>query len=585
METLHSIRDYSPFSARSNSPTTSDETGFYAAEVNYTYRQHRLANDTDAFEHRNQPMPYSLLPTEAEVVFARLFHSVGAAQILCYFLFPAITAWLLIGVFLQLDASLPLAALLALLTLVASFSLRTLDNGARDLLAHGLHSGFIETLPASRNPNPNMTFPLFLGALLALIAALRRRSNGFALLAGVLGGLLFYSYVFYAIACSAAVAVLVLVALLRGRTSTRPASAGPTLVGPSLVALLVTICMAVPFLLWVRAAKRAGGYFYRMNRMGMVYSHLPSPQELKLSAVYGSVLLLLWILWRYVLPKSRSAGDRGRSFAGSAVLVFGCAVAGGILGMNMQLVSGFNLQAESHFPHMILQPAMVLLCLVISLAATVKIREKRSALWAAALFLIFFAVCASVQVEAAVNSAPLHRVDPSQQALFHWLNRNTQRGDVVATTSLELTFDMPVFSQDYTLMVEGSRTSASNSEILERYLLAEALTGTPAATVTDELGSGKLIYPSRQSSTYPAFFFEHSPDLAGPGTVNPSVLEKSLAEYRTLDPALELKRFRVNYLYTENGQTPTKIAGVSWQKVLETPEGSLWRLNRVQPAH
>ncbi len=571
MATLHTIAGYSPFSALSSSPATMDETYLYAAEVNYSYRQHRLAYDTDAFEHRNEPVPYSALPSETEVLLATLFHSVKAAQLLCYFLFTGITAWLLMKLFMSLNASTSLAAMLALVTLVASFSLRTLEIGIHNLLFRGLHSGFIETLQASRNPNPNMTFPLFLGALLAHITALRRRLTVYAVLAGVLGGLLFYSYIYYGIAWAAAAALMTILAFL---PSWRDGLA------PALTTLLATIFMAVPFLLWVRATKRTGGYFYRSNRLGMVHSHLPSAEVLKLSLLYSACLLLVWIAWWFFLSRRPAACTVDLRYARLAALVFVCAVAGGILGMNMQIVTGFNVQAAHHFPHMVIQPALILLVLIVLLVATDSLRRKQSA-WPGILFTALFLVCAANQVEAGVNSAPLHRIIPWEQTLFDWLNNNTHPCDVVATTSLELTLYVPVYSQDCTLTVHGSRTSASDDEILDRYLLAEALVGAPANTVASNLEPGsRSASPSGSPWTnYPAFFYEYSPYLAGRGSLKPEIVDAALARYRTINLADWLRRFRVDYLYATNGQNPAPVMGYDWQRVLVTTNGTLWRLH------
>lgn len=568
---LHSVRDYSPFSARSSSPTTLDETFLYGPEVNYTYRHHWPADDTDAFEHRNQPVPYSLLPTEVEAVLAHLFRSVIGAQILCYFLFPAITAWLLMDVFQDLEASLPLAALLTLFTLVASFSLRTLEIGTSNLLRHGLHSAFIETLQASRNPNPNMTFPLFLGALFAQIRALLRRSIYYAVFAGILGGLLFYSYIYYAIAWAIAVTLLVLIAALHNRTCLRT----------SLAALLSTVFTGVPFLFWVRASKRAGGYLYRTDRLGAIHTHIPAAHDIKLGTAFVICLLSLWAGWRYFVARREEPSPS--PFPSATAVVFGCAAAGGILGMNMEILTGTDVQFNHHFPHMVIQPALILLLLTVLLSATCQLRQKRSTRWASILFVAFFLVCALTQVEAAINSAPLHREVPSEQALFHWLNQNTHPGDVVATDSIELALYMPLYSQDYTLMVNGSRTSASDSEILDRFLLAEALTGVSTESVAEKLGRGiGTNLPNHAPWTsYPAFFFEHSPDLASSRALTPQVLNESVANYRSLDVAEQLKRFRVDYLYALNGQQPAKVAGITWQKVLVTSDGVLYRLNRT----
>lgn len=445
------------------------------------------------------------------------------------------------------------------------------------MVFHGLHSGFIETLQASRNPNPNMTFPLFLGALLLQIAALRRRSLRLAVLAGVVAGLLFFSYIYYALSWSAAALLLTVIAGARRRD----------LLTPSLTALLATIAMGVPFLFWVSAAKKAGGYQFRTARLGMVYSHLPSSDDLKLGAIYTGCLILLAICWNY-LSRRRAVESAGKahpfegastSRPGLAFLVFSCAAAGGILGMNMSLVTGFNIQANHHFTHMVIQPALVVLCFMILLAATERTRQAKSSRLAIVPFLALFAICSACQVEAAVNSAPAHRIIPSERTLFFWLNKNTSPSDVVATTSLELAIYMPLYSKDYTLMVEGTRTSASDDEILARYLLAEKLVGAPASTIAQDLTSARAADDTEHAWwTYPNFFFEHSLYLEAPFSLKPWVVRKELAEYASLNVADELRHFRVNYLYTVGKQEPAKIAGISFSRVLKTADGSLWRL-------
>jgi hypothetical protein len=235
---------------------------------------------------------------------------------------------------------------------------------------------------------------------------------------------------------------------------------------------------------------------------------------------------------------------------------------------------------------MVIQPALILLLLTVYLGTTGKTWQRHHSLWAKILFLALFSACIATQVEAAVNSAPLHRIVPWQRELFHWLNQNTHPGDVVATTSLDLAISIPVYSQNCTLMVNGSRTQASDHEILDRYLLAEALTRTPASTVAERLaGAPELPGSNKRWNNYPAFFFEHSSYLAGPGKLKPSVIRAAAAQYSSLNPANALKHFRVDYLYVENRQEPVKIPGVDWRLVLTTGEGSLWQLDQAPGAY
>ena len=575
---LHSFRDYSPFSARTASMTVWDETFMYAAQVNYSYRHHRLAYDTDSFEHRDEPVPYSVLPAEAEVLLAGIFHSLAAAQIFCYFLFPAITAWLLMSLFIRLQASPWLAAFLALFVLISSFSLLTIYVGDEALLYHGFHSYFVETLQAARNPHPNMSFPLFLGTLMALCAALRQRSGRYALAAGVLGGLLFYTYIYYAIAWSAGIALVTLFCLLVQPSRSRTAA----------ISLGVTVGLAIPFLLWTRSAKQAGGYLYRSARLGMTYSRLPPRLDIEFSIAFVLVIVLAMLFWAACRAALTGLDKEVRQSTDAIVAVFGCAALGGIAGLNLQLVTGFNVQANKHYTHMVIQPAIIIMGLAVMMALSARVRSRGSAVWGAAFFAVLFTLSAAAQVSAGINSAKAHRVIPADQRLFDWLERNTTPDDVVATNDLAISAELPVFTHNYTLLANGTRSSGSDDEILDRLLLADALVHTSLAEVQKQLrptNKDELSwrFGSPFTTNYVPFLFEHSPkrvpNLLQP-MLTPQAAAVALAKYRHLDLNQQLHRFRVNYVYVMDGQTPATVGGWQMQMVLQTTRGTLWKLTQ-----
>ena len=576
---LQSFRDYSPFSARTASMTVWDETFMYAAQVNYSYRHHRLAYDTDSYEHRDEPVPYSVLPVEVEVLFAEIFQSVGAAQIFCHFLFPAITAGLLMSLFMRLQASPWLAGFLALLVLIVGFSLLTFYQGEATLLRFGFHSEFVDTLQASRNPHPNMSFPLFLAALMVLCAALRLRSTRYALAAGVLGGLLFYTYIYYAIAWGAGIGLLTLLCLFFQ----------PGLRKTAAIALAVTLGFSFPFLLWTRSAKQAGGYAYRSARLGMIYSRIPPRLDIEFSIFFFVAIVLVMLLWTACRAKLTGIDREVRQFTDLIVAVFGCAALGGIAGLNLQLVTGFNVQANKHYTHMVIQPALIIMGMAVLLALTARFRKHWPAAWGAALFIALFSLSAAVQVTAALNSADAHRVFPADARLFAWLERDTAPDDVVATTDLALATELPVFTHNYTLLANGTRSSGSDDEILDRFLLADALVSSPPAVVEQQLRPIEKdeVYHAGDpvgASYYVPFLFEHSPKRV-PNLLQPMLTHEAaadaLAKYRDLDLNRELHRFRVNYVYVMNGQAPATIAGWRMQMVLKTERGSLWKLTQA----
>lgn len=572
---LQPVGGYSPFSARTPSMMVWDETFAYGAEVNYTYRHHQLANDVDAFEHRHEPVPYSILPIETEVIFATLFHSVDAAQIFCHFLFPALTAWILISIFGRYLASVWLSGFLALVVLVLSFSVRTIYIGALAIFHSGLHSTFAETLQAARNPHPNMSFPLFLAAGLSLGTALYRGSDRYALLAGVLGGLLFYTYVYYALPWSGCVALVTLATLIMWRDRLRE----------SIVSLGTTALVGLPFVLWTKAANKTHGYANRTARLGMWHTHSVGPLGKELTIFWFTVIALCLLFWGVCRTRLTAISEDARQLTDPAVLVCACATLSAIAAMNMQIVTGFNIQPEIHYPHMVIQPATIIMIMILGLAFTQRTRARRSAKLSAALFITLFAFCAVEQISGAMNSAQAHRILPAEAALFSWLNQSTSPDDVIATTDLSLCVVLPVFTHNYSLLANGSRTSGSDDEVLERFLLANALTSTPEGRVIEELSGSWPRTPSDQNpgnTSYAAFLYEWSPyrDMLRP-SLTPQALAMAAARYRSLDIAHDLERFRVNYIYTMNGQTPASIRGWQTQRALDTPQGTLWRLGRV----
>ncbi|HZD49975.1 MAG TPA: hypothetical protein VE178_14635 [Silvibacterium sp.] len=572
--TIGSARDYTPFSGNSPSPTVWDETFMYASEVNFMLQQKQLANDTDAYEHRDEPFPYSILTAEVELGLAELTHSLGTAQIAAHFLFPAITTWLLITLLYRLGAAVPLAALLSLVILVGGFSPRTILIGDVTWLRHGFHSDFIETLQAARNPNPNMSFPLILGAALCAIFAISRKSLRYSIAAGVLGGLLFYTYTFYAIAWSAACLFLLLLSFWRKSGIPRSIA----------VVLLLDILLAFPFMLWMRASRHSGAYTQRAQRLGLVVSHLPSKHGVELSLIWLVPVLCVsgWWLWNRNKKPAINQESEKSLLTMAAVLVLAGIAIGGIAGMNMQIVTGFNIQAEHHYPHMVIQP-FVLTLLTVVFVAWLGGRVKSDcfgARWGAVLFGLLLLACCVSQISAGYNSAKYHRIRASDRLLFDWLQRNTSIGDVVATTDLRLCTILPVYTHNYTLLANGSRTSGTDEEVIERFMIANALTATPVSRVADELRQGGGDHGS-STTTYAYFLFEHSPySNEQQKNIAEKYMPGLLAAYRQTQVELpeRLRKYRVDYIYIAGNQTPPEVPGWQTTEVLETTAGNLWRI-------
>jgi hypothetical protein len=551
----------------------------YVSEVNYMVERGQLAYDTDAFEHRNEPFPYSVLPSVLEAGIAKVVGDLRIAQIFCHFFFPAATAWFMIEMFSSLGSTTALASLLSLAVMVFGFSLRTLIDGNISLVSRGLASGFIETLQAARNPHPNITFFHFLCTGICATYAVKRRSVSLAVTAGILGGLLFYAYSFYAIAWTLGCIILSALAFL-------PSLKIPKCIGFALVSDAV---VAAPYFVWMHASKLSGGYTNRAMRLGMIQSHLPSKLGLELTLIYAAFLVLVVAIWRFSRRDNSGnvAGARSSEEFNAAFSVWICMALGGICGMNMQVITGFNIEPEHHFPHMVIQPVSLIVAalLVLHLLVRPETRGKASRISHNALVLLFL-FCAIAQANSGYNSAEFHRIKPSDRQLFDWLKQGSAVADVVATTNMRLNITIPDFTHNDILVANGSRSSGTDAELVERFLVANALSGTSSTELKRELTE---TYNDRSRGsrplqwTYSYYMFEHSPYFnIAEGNIQPGYLPIVLAKYDDVRAHLpeELQKFRVDFVFVSNAQMPPAISGWQMQAVLGTQDGTLWRLRR-----
>ena len=571
MIALHSVTEYTPFSVTTPNNTVWDESFLYAAQANTMLQQHRKADDTDSWEHRDSSFPYSILPAGTEVAFARVLapghprEGLKRAQILFHFLFPAVMAWLLMGLLDPSREKVAMPAALALLVMVGSFSARTLEAGVLSWFGGSQAPSLLGTLQAARSPNPNVSFVIFLGAIVLLLRALRKQTMLQFAVAGLAGSMLFYSYTYYAISWCAACALLALFSLWPSARIARRVC----------WALTASCVGALPYLLWTHASKASGSYRERVARLGMVYSHAVTPQGIQLSLLWGSAVVVLVACWFWM--RRRAAPDERRDAMHDSVVVIAAAALGGIAGMNMQVITGFNIQAEFHFTHMVIQPTVILLaCLLV--AWWQRDVMARPWIWRGA-FAVFFVACTASQVSAGIHSAPFHRIHASDRALFDWLEAHSASGAVVATTNLRVDLEMPIYSHNRLLVVNGTRAAGSNEELQERLLLANRLVATSPARMLEELRGDDTTPDGVRIESYDWYLSEHAPSL-NDATHNlfDAALPALMQRYQQMDLPQELQRFHVDYIYTRDGQPPAAIAGWRSEQVLRTAQGVLWQL-------
>lgn len=555
---------YSPFTARSPSAMVYDETFLYGAEANYVLTRHAPAYD-DTWEHRAAVYPYSILPTALEAVLAAAMGSLKLAHIVASFLFPCLTGLLLMTIFGRAGAGRVLAALLALTVLVVAFSPMTLRINVLAFAHHAQGARVVDTLQAARSPNPEMTFLQFAGTLLLLALAMERRSWRWAAAAGVLGGLLFFSYVYYAIAWTVLLGVLGVAAMMWPRAVSRVVW----------VSLAKTAVFAGAFLLWEHVSKAQGNYVVRAVRIGLYHSHLVVGENLWETEFWAVQAVLCAAVWLWLRRR------RGGAFTDALMVVLLAAMAGGLAGMDMQVVTGFNVQQVQHYPHMVLQPVGLMMMAV--LAAMAWPVGRVWATLAGVGFATLLGVAVLAQVEGGRDTAAMHAVPEARRELFAWLNGHTPVGSVVATDELGLSIVLPVETHNSVLFANGSRSSASDDELVERFLLASRLVGEPSEVVARELSGAMPKDVAEPPANYSLYLFEFSKKYQrhlAERRVAPAWIPVLLQQYAEMDLGRELERFRVDYVWVPTGRVPVAVAGWRYVEAFSSTEGVLWRLER-----
>jgi len=189
-------RAYTPLAVSGVSALTYDETSSYAAYINYTALRNAPPYDTDIFENQGIPMPTFSLPYFVLARLESLLGGVDRVFVVCDFVLPPLALLLLYLLIRDVTGNHRIALVGSLMTLLVSFGPRNFLSVPM-LLLSGQGSSIVQPLEYSRLVHPQLSFTLFVGALLPLWRTLRAGGHADAVVAGVLGGLLFYTYFYY----------------------------------------------------------------------------------------------------------------------------------------------------------------------------------------------------------------------------------------------------------------------------------------------------------------------------------------------------------------------------------------------------
>jgi hypothetical protein len=571
-------RPYTPFAVSGVSSVTYDESATYAALLNYTSLRFRVPYDTDVWETQNVPVPVTSAPFFALAVLGEFIGGVQNVFILCDFLLPPLAVLSLYLLLSQITGSRPLALVGSLATIFVAFGPRNFLT-VPILLAMQQTNSIVQPMEFSRLLHPELSFTLFAVALLLLWWTLQHGNRRAALLGGVVGGLLCYTYIYYFPVWLGACALLVL--------------ARPWLSHRAWIAVCIanasTWLVSIPFWLSIVWSHDTPNFTTRLARHYSDLGHIPPPEKIMFTCAYIAVFAILVATF---LRLSRSSGTLGSStststWASNTVLFHSSIFIAGIVALNGEVILGFNLEAMSHYANRFFQPFLLFAGCALAARPAAGLVWRRlgwsssaAAILAHGAVAVLFAVALTRQIVVAVNVADAHELRSEYRLLFDWLSNQTRQDDVVLASPREINDLIPVFTHNLVFVPNGERTSAGDAEIERRFLIAMRLLQRPQHDVQELLAQDHAHGDHPLGLTYTYFLF-----VSGNGSYDlrlpESKLVPTLARYREMNLAHELEQRRLDYVYGHSDERPAAVPGWIFRWVYGNTFGNVWQVERA----
>jgi hypothetical protein len=548
-------RVYTPFAVSGVSALTYDETSSYAAYVNYVLRHAAPPYDTDVFENENVPVPTTLAPYVMLAGAAAVLGGVDRAFIFADFVLPPLALLIIYALLFDITRRHLLSLVGGLTVLLLSFGPRNLFSPLLQPFGHDT-SGLLQPLEFSRIVHPEISFTILIAALGLLWLTLKRGHPLLAMAAGVIGSLLFYTYVYYWPVWVAACLMLLLAAQDRRQAL--------------LLTNVVTWMCSIPFWWTLLRASRAPGLVNVLVRHTSEFGHIPPPAKIVYTILTTLIFLSCVAVYLRVGPPSIGSPRR--------VLVFFSAIfLASVAALNMEILVGFNVESMLHFPNRLFQPFLTIAAFALASRPLMKLNFSRIVLLTAGVGLLGLGAVRQLSMSNVVADA--HEYTPRHRLLFSWLNDSTSLDDVVLSTAKDVNDLIPVFTQDRVFVPNGERTSASNQEIATRFLIAMKLLDHGEHDIRRLLAQDVFHGEPPLGLTYTYFLFLGTNDWRLPD----SQIDDMLAQYRRLDLSTELARRRINYVYALDGEQPIGVPGWTFHETYSDAYGEIWQAARTTP--
>ena len=504
-----------------------------------------ISNETDTYEYKDGPAVRAPLPPMILAPFFILFETIFPGMIITDFVFP-ISTFLLFFLFINalsrhrffaLFSALWIMFYASIVMYIPPFTIVELK-----VLILRFFPFLVDKVPMSPKFLLREAFipgaPFFILSLYFTYKAVSAETKKklFTLLAGIFYGLLFYLYFYFWIFITIFLGLLLSLLFLKGK---RDEAIKIFLAG------IIGIFVSIPF--WInyfnlasllqynelieRTVGKEVGYGFRFD-LWMDY------------LVYVAIaILVLWLGEKLKTPIK-------------ALFLAALALAG-IVVLNLQVLSGFNVQSDHWFSrvfiitHNIIAASVAYdLFLYFKPSVAVLADKYRTTLRVVFFVAVLYFSAGVLYNQTVIEKRVTHnyKVPGAVMKSYEWLNQNTPNDSVIMTPSLETNVEVPVYTHNRIFLTRAYNSLASDEELLDRLYITYKLFGVTAAYLDEMIQSYDGVF-----HFFMVKYFGNELDAylrrgSGGYMLPRAVREKVLNEY-TFFEFPEQIQYKIDYLF------------------------------------
>lgn len=504
-------KDYRPLTMVNSSPTTKEETYFYALRTKQILSGDLIPHDAHLLEHQKDPSPYigETMPSYIMSIASKIAGSLDNGFIIADFVFPVAIFLLAYFFILKITKEKRISILCGLATVFVR-DLFIYFPYPRALINYlfSFHIKDIDLLPVTRSFHPEVSFLLFLIALYYIFSALQNGQFRQKLFAGILLGINFYNYIFYWSVLFLGLSILFIFYLKK--TNIRSAIIKICTVG---------LFIGLPYLILVAKFSLSPYAHDFAVRSASPDYNLPSLTILKY-LIFSLILLVLF--------RKKAVHVFFNVFLMSALI---CPFLG-------YLILGRNLEGLHFLRRVFLPIANMYYFLLIYQLIKEKTKEKLMNYMIYFLSIVFIFYGLKVQLLGGLKFNRFQIFKPEEKQLFEALNR-VEKNSVMGTTNQSNNLLFRVITDNYIYVPWPTLTIATTEELIERNIIINSMFNDKQTIVW------KLDEQIYKNSNY---YFNKYDDKQR--TIFRKKIEDKLKNLNVI-----CRRYRLDYIVTERNQT------------------------------